>query len=263
MIHVYHWKHGWIPLTHAAALSKAHGSASGAEKYVHGAAEHHASRPTRGLSARTIHGGLEAHRSPILGRDLSGMSDESLAGLLGQAQHDAEIDHVVKELDRRDRIVRARDAAVAHREKRNAERDRQYEQRLAAGDDPETAYADVYGVGVERQRRNTVIASLRSNGFKGAGFDELTRNAFRQHVDESIRHAEDATNGHFFAGKTRAVETRDVRRLFTGPEAYARANASDELLAYWHAHGGRVTLADFRASMLGGRLGIKGQTAWA
>lgn len=31
---VYHWKHGWIPLTHAAALSKAHGSESGAHKYL-------------------------------------------------------------------------------------------------------------------------------------------------------------------------------------------------------------------------------------
>jgi hypothetical protein len=29
---VYHWKHGWIPLTHAAALSKAHGSRTGAAK---------------------------------------------------------------------------------------------------------------------------------------------------------------------------------------------------------------------------------------
>lgn len=29
---VYHWKHGWIPLTHTAALSKAKGSADGAKK---------------------------------------------------------------------------------------------------------------------------------------------------------------------------------------------------------------------------------------
>lgn len=31
---VYHWKHGWIPLTHEAALSKAHGSAEQARKLV-------------------------------------------------------------------------------------------------------------------------------------------------------------------------------------------------------------------------------------
>jgi hypothetical protein len=28
---VYHWKHGWIPLDHYAALSKAHGRESGAK----------------------------------------------------------------------------------------------------------------------------------------------------------------------------------------------------------------------------------------
>ena len=31
---IYHWKHGWIPLDHAAALSKAHGSQAGAHKYL-------------------------------------------------------------------------------------------------------------------------------------------------------------------------------------------------------------------------------------
>jgi pyruvate/2-oxoglutarate dehydrogenase complex dihydrolipoamide acyltransferase (E2) component len=32
--HVYDWKHGWIPLTHAAALAKARGNHKLAEKYV-------------------------------------------------------------------------------------------------------------------------------------------------------------------------------------------------------------------------------------
>lgn len=31
---VYHWKHGWIPLTHEAALQKAHGSHAGAAKLM-------------------------------------------------------------------------------------------------------------------------------------------------------------------------------------------------------------------------------------
>ena len=33
MAHVYHWKHGWIPLDHAAALSKAKGNHDLAAKY--------------------------------------------------------------------------------------------------------------------------------------------------------------------------------------------------------------------------------------
>jgi hypothetical protein len=58
---IYHWKHGWIPLTHAAALSKAHGSAHLADKYVPGASTHHTSVATHGRSARDIHATLEKH----------------------------------------------------------------------------------------------------------------------------------------------------------------------------------------------------------
>jgi hypothetical protein len=37
---VYHWKHGWIPLDHAAALSKAHGSEHGAAKWLSATSAH-------------------------------------------------------------------------------------------------------------------------------------------------------------------------------------------------------------------------------
>lgn len=62
---IYHWKHGWIPLTHAAALSKAHGSASGADRYVPATSAHHGGTKlaTRGMSARAIHEHLEPHGS--------------------------------------------------------------------------------------------------------------------------------------------------------------------------------------------------------
>ncbi|HZY40874.1 MAG TPA: hypothetical protein VFF59_02640, partial [Anaerolineae bacterium] len=33
--HVYHWKHGWIPLDHAAAMSKAKGNKAKAAEYLH------------------------------------------------------------------------------------------------------------------------------------------------------------------------------------------------------------------------------------
>jgi hypothetical protein len=39
--HVYHWKHGWIPLTHYAALVKAHGSHKGAAKYLNESNDNH------------------------------------------------------------------------------------------------------------------------------------------------------------------------------------------------------------------------------
>ena len=41
--HVYHWKHGWIPLTYFAALQKAHGSRSGAISALHAATGVHGS----------------------------------------------------------------------------------------------------------------------------------------------------------------------------------------------------------------------------
>jgi hypothetical protein len=43
---IYHWKHGWIPLDHAAALSKAHGSEHGARRALavsHAAGHAHSS----------------------------------------------------------------------------------------------------------------------------------------------------------------------------------------------------------------------------
>lgn len=256
---IYHWKHGWIPLTHAAALSKAHGSVKGADRYVHGASMHHGSIHSRGMSARDIHGSLSPH-SGIIGRDLSHLSDESLYGLMGHA-NEHEVDHLVAELDRRDKVMRQMRRAAERREARQHQRDSRFDQMVAAGHDPESAYAEVYGTSIERQRRNQVISTLRQNGYKGAGFDELTRSAFRDYLDQQFWDAENVTRGNFFRGKTNAIERRDPRRLFNGSEAYARANASEELLSYWQQHG-RLSLKDFRASMLGGQLEAKGQKAW-
>lgn len=45
--HVYHWKHGWIPLTHTAALSKAKGNKTLAARYV---ADAHS--PSAGIHSR-------------------------------------------------------------------------------------------------------------------------------------------------------------------------------------------------------------------
>jgi hypothetical protein len=253
---VYHWKHGWIPLTHAAALSKAHGSARLADRYVPGASAHHTSVVTHHRSARHIHEGLTPHR------DLRAASDDDLAKMLSTAEHDQEIERVLAELDRRDRMMRVRRRALERQQRQNAAKEAEFDRRTAAGDDAEQAYADVYGVSVERQRKQQVMSALRENGYRGAGFDALTRAAYRDHLEQTYWDAEKATNGYFFKGTTRMSDHRNPRKLFTGNEAYARAHASDELLAYWRDHGGRLTLADFRASMLGGHLKMRGQAAW-
>lgn len=256
---VYHWKHGWIPLTHAAALSKAHGSSHVADRYIRDASFHHGNMPTRGLSARRIQERLNPH-SDIIGRDLSSLSDESLYAMMGRA-NDVEVDHLIVELDRRDKATRTARRARERRDATHRAKDDQFDQMVTAGHDAESAYAEVYGVSPERQRRNAAISTLRQNGFKGAGFDALTRDAYRDYLEQSYWDAEEATKGHFFRGKTNLMERRDSRRLFNGNEAYARANASEELLSYWQQHG-RLTLEDFRAAMLGGQLKSKGRKAW-
>jgi hypothetical protein len=68
---VYHWKHGWIPLDHAAALSKAHGSQSGAARYLH----HRPSEPTgkSNHAERRLQAQHSVAASPV-GKDFRTMS---------------------------------------------------------------------------------------------------------------------------------------------------------------------------------------------
>jgi hypothetical protein len=370
--HVYHWKHGWIPLDHTAALSKAKGNHAAAARMLgdahdgtagmhsrqdvakalvslpdvpaadrpnaraqiaEAAARHNSAdllptaRPTAGrggaaptavsalfdrsrmtpaqerehvrnvqqqLSAATsaratadpseaVKGKTDAEleimakRSPLppyreaaqveLSRrtaaaapaDLRSHSDEHLATMLGTAD-DADVERIVAELDRRDKAERTRQAGIRRREQRDAERDDEYQKRIASGDDAEQAYADVYGVTVERQHRDQAIGALRGQGYKGAGFDALSTAAYHDHVSEQMVDAEMVTRGALFKGLTRANETRNLRRLFTD-ERYARAHASEELRRYWEESGGWLSLADFRASMLSGRI-TRGRASW-
>jgi hypothetical protein len=210
---------------------------------------------------------------PIAERDLTALDDDELSDLLATAQTDEEVDAVVAELDRRDTVEQAARKAEADRQKRAAARaakreakyadlDAEYDRRLAAGDDPESAYADVFGVSVEQQRRDQAIASLRSNGYSGRNFEELSRAAYRDYVEETYFHAEAATRGRLLNGTRGNLDTRDTRKLFTGTEAYARANASEELLTYWQQHG-RLTFTDYQSSLLGGALRLKAVASWA
>lgn len=230
--------------------------------------------PKADLAAWRAHfeAGASETRSPILTRDLTVESDESLTELLGTATSDAEVDAVVVELDRRDMVAREAAKVEADKAKRKAAqdakrdaeiaaKDAEYDRLIESGVDPESAFSDAYGVDVEQQRRDAAIASLRSNGYKGRGFDELSRAAFRDYVEQSYYDAEAATRGALLNGTRGVNETRDPRRLFDGSEAYARANASEELLAYWRDHG-RLTLDDMRASLLGGRMKMRGVAAW-
>lgn len=155
------------------------------------------------------------------------------------------------ESDRRDA---ARDTARAKRQhQREAEERRkaeEYEQLLTAGYDDEEAAEVVYGVPVERQRRQAAITSLRRSGYEGKNLEQLARAAFRTHVYEQFRKAEDDTNGYMVnpEGRRRNV---DPLALFTGPEARARKWASPELREWWDLHG-RPSFADYVDALVNG-----------
>lgn len=252
------WRHGWVPLTMRAALLKAHGNHAAAEALL----QHRRDRAAGGF-VTPLHAAAAAHEER---RALRSMTDDDLTAAMGADDvSDEELDTLVGELDRRDKAARKAAASRAHRARRrgarDAAREADYDARTAAGESPEAAYAAAYGVSEERARRDEVIASLRSTGYKGRGLKELTRAAFRDHTEAVYLAAEDATRGHMVnkAGQAAGVTGRE---LLTGPEARARAYASRELLDFWQTNG-RLTAADFEAGLLGGHMAHKGAAAWS
>lgn len=284
MAHVYHWRHGWIPLDHVAALSKAKGNHERATAMLRDAHGPGAGIHTRQHLAGAIHDLPNvSSRDAMTARheirsaadklgvdslpgnkaapaDLRNLSDADLANHLGGASDPAELDRIVTELDRRDVADKRKQQAAARQANRDRAREADYDKRIEAGDDPEQAYEDVYGVSVAKQRQQGAIASMREQGYRGAGFHELSAAAYRDHVNEQMVAAEAGTRGAIFNGLTRANETRNMRRLFTD-ERYARAHASEELRRWWQDNGGFLTLADYRASILGGHAQT-GRSAW-
>ncbi|MCW2898482.1 MAG: hypothetical protein JWO67_747 [Streptosporangiaceae bacterium] len=73
--HVYHWKHGWIPLDHAAALSKAKGSHTGAERIMamHGIAHQNITRHPGGSGYFTIKDSNSSQQTMVHGVTLASL----------------------------------------------------------------------------------------------------------------------------------------------------------------------------------------------
>lgn len=261
----YEWRHGWVPLTMRAALLKAHGNRDAAAALLGEARE----RRRRRRAARGPVAGPPIPRTVTGERARwAGLDDDALAAAMGAAD-DADLDSLVKELDRRDRAARKAEAArarrAAARHARDARRSAEFEAACDAGEDAAAAYARIWGIDEERVRRAEVSESLRSAGYKGKGIDQLVRHAFRDHVDQAHADAEDVCRGALLTGEGLALEAKGKLRprdLFTGPESRARKYASRELLDYWQTNG-RLTVADFRASVLGGHMRSASTAAWA
>ncbi|MEC3977892.1 phage minor capsid protein [Amycolatopsis sp. H20-H5] len=210
-------------------------------------------------------GQLELGADPLAELDLSKLTDDEVSDLLGEhADDDLAVEQVLRELDRRqavqDAAAERRDADRGRRERAKQQREEkqwnEFEKLLELGHDEESAVAEVFGRTVEQQRRDRAIASLRDQGYAGKGFDELARQAYRDHVYEQYIAAEGPTRGHMLTadGQARGINPQE---LFSGPESRARKWASDELKEWWDQNG-RVTFDQYKSDLLGNTPGYRG-----
>jgi hypothetical protein len=96
--------------------------------------------------------------------------------------------------------------------------------------------------------RGQVIDFLRCCGYKGRGFDALTRDAYREAATLAYWRAEDACNGQLL-NRAAYQHGVDPESLFMGPEHRARKWASEELLRHWQDVG-RLSYAQYVADLL-------------
>lgn len=240
----------------AAALARRAANRSSARRRGNVEAQH--LTPSRGASAPALPPAPApppppAPEAPV--PTIRDFTDEQLEAAMGLATEE-ELDVIVAELDRREaealRLAQRREKAAA---RKLAEEDRKataLDEAILAGDDPEHAVERIYGKTVEKQRQERAIVQMRGQGYDGAGFHELSAKAFRDEADRQYFAAEEATRGNVInaAGQRAGV---DPRSLFTGPESRARKYASEEVLQWWQDHG-RLTLDNFRAGLIGGKM---------
>lgn len=178
------------------------------------------------------------------------MTDDELAGELSAGQG-SRFQSAVDEMDRRDRQAKAGrvNALFAENPKSEADRSRVYQGLVNEGVDPGEAWAHAHSTSADDMQKQAVMQQLRAEGHKGAGFDALTRAAYKDEVRRRTVAAEAATNGYMLspAGERAGV---DPYSLFTGPESRARKYASPELKE-WFDQNGRPTAADFQANLMG------------
>jgi hypothetical protein len=191
------------------------------------------------------------------------MTDDELAAEYNRSEG-SRAKAVTDELDKRDQrdedvAAQAKtqrvSALYAEQPKTEADRNRVYQSLVNEGENPEDAWAHAHSTNTEAMQKQSVIADLRAQGHKGTGFDALTRDAFKDEVRRRTISAEGATNGYMLgpAGKKAGI---DPWSLFTGPESRARKYASPELKEWWDQNG-RPTVADFQASLMGQKAGMK------
>ena len=142
---------------------------------------------------------------------------------------DAELEHELRtaegkrffaamtEIDRRDHESKAAQLRSLYAETpgTSAQRNRVYQRLVDLGENPEDAWAHVHGTDTGQMQQDAVTAQLRAQGYKGGGFDKITRDAYRHEVQRRTIQAEADTNGYMLNpdGKRAGI---DPWSLFTG-----------------------------------------------
>ena len=276
--HVYHWRHGWIPLDHTAALSKAKGNHSAANRMLADARGHDAGINSRrdvakaAISLPSVHADSRqsAKRDVVFAAQKHDAQDVlpkawqtkaenyrtmSMGDIEAKMTHalehgdDAKVDHYAGMLEKREHFEKT--AATARDDKRNAlheARSAHYDKLVAAGSREDQAYATAFGIPIERVHREQAISLLGGKGYSQGSFDTLSAASHRDLVHRDWSAAEDATNGYMLTkeGERKGI---DPRSLWNSNEATVRKYASPELKQWWDDNG-RVTLAEPRAELL-------------
>jgi hypothetical protein len=201
------------------------------------------------------------------GDDLADLSDDDLAGQLGDAlavdteEAAALADRLTAELDAREQAAKlAAQQAAQRKAARDAARATVKEQQAARisalindqGWAEAEAVSEVTGKALPAVQRQLAMARMRSDGLTdGRSFEAMARKRFKEAVSEDRVASESLLRGGNELNKAGIAAGRNPDTLWTGSEAYARKWASPELLQWWDEHG-RRTYADFREQLLTG-----------
>ncbi|MET7573398.1 DEAD/DEAH box helicase family protein [Streptomyces sp. NPDC005492] len=171
----------------------------------------------------------ETTDAPVLPADLTELDDDALDALVSQPLSQDDMMRVAAEMDRRDNPDPVIRNAVPDTPPENAE---EAERRGKAMD-------EALGFGnadITRPRRTQ---------------EDIIRAAFADFDEARYQQAIDETNGYFFNRKHKYGDNRpDERSLFSGGELAKfgrwREYASEELINWYDANGGRVTYNQFK-----------------
>lgn len=138
----------------------------------------------------------------------------------------------------------------------------EFDALVADGMSEVEAYAEAFDLDVEQVRREDAIARLRSQGYRGHGFEQLARAAYYDYLRGVVERAEQDCRGELL---NRRAQQRGIHPidLWASNPAYAYCWASEELREWWDTHG-RVSFPVFREWLLTGRaLAPGGGATWA